>query len=440
MADIVTSRVFTDGERGITAAKLNDIVGSSVIQPAFYSAKPVSSTLVAGDKLLALKSTGSYAQADFQNVIDSVSAAISSDAEIWSVRLRSFNAIGNPNFEVDQRSAMTTLANPASGTSVIDRWSRNKVGTMADSVGAVVSAGNGVLLPGTNFSISRNLFRVTLTTQQTTLGSGDYLFLGHAVEGPGFRPLKADVHSLSLLVQSSVAGLKFSATIRDPGSVTKSLTKLCTITSANTWQLIQLPNLPIFPSGNFTSAPGSQGYGLVIALACGSTFTAPAADTWQNGSFLGAPGMSNFAASPVNSTFDIAFVQHEPGAVCSTLMDKPFTQNYDECLRFFCKSYDLGTIAGSTSVPGSRQFVATGALANAFGSVFYPKPMAKNPTVVLYNTITGVANSVQDGGGVNHAGAAPSSSGTVGFSGIGFTTATASAMQVSFHCTADTGW
>jgi hypothetical protein len=94
MADIVTTRIFTDGERGITAAKLNDIVGSSVIQPVFYSAKPVSSTLVAGDKLLVLKGTGAYAQSDFQNVIDSVSAGINSDAEIWSVRLRSFNAIG----------------------------------------------------------------------------------------------------------------------------------------------------------------------------------------------------------------------------------------------------------------------------------------------------------------------------------------------------------
>ena len=55
MADIVTSRVFVDGEKGITAAKLNDIVASSVIQPAFYTSKPTAGTADPADIALILK-------------------------------------------------------------------------------------------------------------------------------------------------------------------------------------------------------------------------------------------------------------------------------------------------------------------------------------------------------------------------------------------------
>ena len=161
------------------------------------------------------------------------------------------------------------------------------------------------------------------------------------------RELINDVHSISLLVYSSVAGLKFSVALRDPTDA-NSLVNLCTIPTANTWTLITLPNLPVWPAGgNFSILPGAQGYNLTVTLACGSTYMAPAAGTWQTGLFLGAPGMSSWVASPVNSTFFLAFVQHEPGALCTTLMDKPFSQNLDECLRYYQKTYAYGTKPGT---------------------------------------------------------------------------------------------
>ena len=57
-----------------------------------------------------------------------------------------------------------------------------------------------------------------------------------------FRELAGDVHSVSLLVRSSVAGLKFGLILRDSPTTTKTLAKLCTIPSSGTWTLIQLPN------------------------------------------------------------------------------------------------------------------------------------------------------------------------------------------------------
>src|SRR4029077_17566790 len=159
-------------------------------------------------------------------------------------------------------------------------------------------------------------------------------------------------HSLSVLVRSSVAGLKFALALSD-SAVTKTLVKLATIPAANVWTLLTFSNLPVWPSGNFGALPGVVGYLLSITLAAGANLISSAADTWQNSSlFVGAPGMSNFAASSVNSTFDIAFVQHEPGPVCSTLMDKLFSQNLDECQRYYTKSYPYNIFPSAVNSSG----------------------------------------------------------------------------------------
>jgi hypothetical protein len=439
MADIVTSRIFTDGEKGITAAKLNDIVASSVIQPAFVSAKPVTSTADPADNMLILKAAGTYAQVPVSTLTTSIGNALpSQDNEIWLVRLRSFNAVSNPNFEIAQRNTGALLTNPATNTYVEDRWQYGKSGTSALNLQRASAGAGGVFVPGTNYRISINQLQATLTTQQASLGVSDYIWLHQVIEGPMLRELSMDVHSISLLVYSSVAGLKFTVVLRDVPA-TKSLVKLCTVASGNTWTLIQLPNIPVWPSGNFSLTPGIAGYELGIVLAAGANQTAPAADTWQTGSYLGAPGMSNWAASPVNSSFSIGMVQDEPGPVCSTLMDKPFTQNLDECLRYYQKSYDYGIVAGTVSSNGAKQYVSpTGAF--AFGTTSFSKLMAKTPTVILYNPTTGAANSVRDGAGTDHASATVNNLGQTGFNQVNFTTATTSLVGVQFHYTADTGW
>jgi len=166
--------------------------------------------------------------------------------------------------------------------------------------------------------------------------------------------------------------------------------------TANVWTLIQLPNLPVWtPAGPWPLTPGSAGYHLTFGLAGGATWTSPANDTWQSGNFPCAVGQSNFAASPVNSYIDFAFVQHEPGPVCSTLMDKPFTQNYDECLRYYAKSYPYTTIAGTASINGYDTFFFPLAplLLSLEALLNIRNQMAKLPTTTLYS-YPGVVNAV----------------------------------------------
>ena len=273
-----------------------------------------------------------------------------------------------------------------------------------------------------------------------SLAAADYHALIQYVEGPQWRELSSDVHSVSLLVRSSVANLNFGVLLKDPGPSTKTLSKLCTLGAANTWTLITLPNLPVWPSGNFVTTPGSIGYQFLISLACGSTNLSPANDTWQTGAFFGAAGQSNFAGSAVNSTFDIAFVQHEPGNACSTFIDNPFTQNLDSCLRYYQKSYPYATAIGAVSNIGMKTLISPIATTLAYGPLSFLKPMAKLPTVTLYNNATGASGSVQDGGAVNHAGAVANAIGDAGFPSVGFTTATTGPMAVNLHYTADSGW
>lgn len=309
------------------------------------------------------------------------------ESQIWNVRMRSFNAVGNPHFTVDQRNIGATLTNPASLTWAMDRWKYAKGVGNTFAVTLAKTAGP-VLIPGTNFNVSSSFLRVTLTTQQATMAASDYLTLCQVVEGPNFRPLQSDVHSIGALVRSSVAPLTIGFALYD-WMGTYSLTVSATISVANQWTLVKMPNLPFWAGSNFSSAVGNPGYYISLALASGSTYiTAP--NVWTSGIFYAPTGISNFAAQAVNSTFDIAFVQHEPGPVCSGLINKSFLDNYDECLRYFQKTYDYDVAVGAASYVGANVLMPQGA-ALSLGPSRFVKPMAKIPIMTSYNP--GVANS-----------------------------------------------
>lgn len=359
---------------------------------------------------------------------------------LWNMRLRSFNAVGNPSFEVDQPRCGGVSGNMATGVKIIDRYYCARVGTMT-CTGQQVNA--NVVLPGTNFLITSQTLVMTLTTVQASLAAGDYYMVQQLIEGPFLRELINDVHSISILVSTSVAGgLKFGLSLRDPATTTRSLVKLCTIPAANTWTLIPLPNLPVFPAGgNWNLNPGSNGYTLNICLAAGSTFTALANDAWQNGSFFGAVGQDNFGSKPLNSTLTIAFIQHEPGPLCTTLIDKPFTQNYDECLRYLQKSYDYDVIPGTANNSIGTLSMWQQTTTTLFASQRFHKPMAKQPSLVAYEWSTGAANSVRFNG-VSYAVSSFGNIGKNGFSSINTATlpAVTAGATASLHYTADTGW
>jgi len=310
-------------------------------------------------------------------------------SQIWSVRLRSFNALGNPNFEVDQKtcgSVFTSVAGPASG--YYDRWNVGKNAATAILTTQIIDDNKNV--PNTNFCITRKALNVKVTTAQASLAAGEYCLISQFVEGSQFRELSNDVSSISLLCYCTAA-ISFSIAIRDSATA-NSIVYLCTI-PALTVSLVTLPNIPAWPAGGtFGTTPGSLGYQLSICLGSGSTYTAPAAGAWQTGNFIAASGTTNFLGT-VNNQFYCYFLQHEPGPVCTQLMDLPFSQNYDQCLRYYCKSMPYGTKPGvANSVFTMRGWCPTGTNPTIRTGAVFPKPMAKSPTAAIYNP-NGTANS-----------------------------------------------
>jgi len=76
MPDIVTTQTFVDGEKGITATKMNNIIANSVIQPSFVGNQPTTSSLDPADQLLDLKSTGAYARITGAQLASSVAGQL----------------------------------------------------------------------------------------------------------------------------------------------------------------------------------------------------------------------------------------------------------------------------------------------------------------------------------------------------------------------------
>jgi hypothetical protein len=358
-------------------------------------------------------------------------------SQIWSVRLRSFNAIGNPNMETDQANIGAVVTNAGNGARIADRWFWNKVGTMTVNSQQLTAV---VPLPGTNFAISKNYLRLTLTGQEASLAASDFIAVYQYLEGPQFRELINDVHSVQVLVRSSVAPLKFGIGLADAPANTQCLTQLATISTANTWTLLTFPNMPVFPAGNFSTAPGTAGQLLRITLAAGSTVTNSANGVWVAASGKnGALGQDNWCAQALNSTFDIAFIQWEPGSQCTTLQDKPWSQNYAECLRYFQKSNFYTDKPGLASVGYVSSVVS--ASTTLVPGLSFRCPMAKLPTVSVYNASSGALNSVWNA--TAGTSVAVSSIATVSdgqFSHIGLAAAQTAGQLIQYFWSADTGW
>jgi len=363
---------------------------------------------------------------------------------IWSATRRVFNSLGNPTFEVDQRQVgnLFAVTTAGAGGPVIDRWTAGLTGTLRYSVQQIA---NNTLVPGTNYCISRSVWRITMTTTQASLGVSDVLNVWQSVEGPRLRELLTDVHSVSILVRSSIANLKFSVCLQDVAG-TRALAKLCTLGAANTFSLITLPNLLVWPGGaTWSTSPGVVGYYLNITLAAGTNIKVAANDTWQTVTTqYAATGIDNFAAN-AGATFDLAFVQHEPGALCTTPIDCSFGQNLDGdmgCLRYYEKSYPYGSAPGALTVAGAPYwFQPNAATTNCPVPIFFKKTMAKAPTVLSYSPSTGASGTLRDvTAPADVSVTSYTNIGDAGFGGFITNVARAALTQMTAHYTADTAW
>jgi hypothetical protein len=336
-----------------------------------------------------------------ENLLTLENPDVSEGAIITYVAARTWNTIGNPNFEVDQRlNGEIQVA----GNFVSDRWSvqgtpglDNKWKAYITNIPQVPS-----IVPGGKHRVSSKALAVQVLTPLATLDRSDNLHIRTVVEGCSARGIfDAPESSLSLLVMLwnsdwySTTPLKFGITIRDCNQ-SNTLAKLCEVngtegSSTTAWTYIRLPKLPRLSETYDYINPGVVGYHVDICLAAGVDRIAPQNDLWLPSNYDGALGQDNFLESA--RTFYITFVQHEPGPYCTPFLEKDFLTNIDECYRYYCKSYPYEIKPGTVSGAGELWFYAAGG-GFTMGNWSYPLPMAKSPTVKIYNTTTGAINSI----------------------------------------------
>jgi len=376
---------------------------------------------------------------------------------IWSVRQRSYNSFAfcNGNFEIDQRKCGQANTFPAGANNWMlgpDRVGiQNQMTVTGTSALTSQQIAANVVIPGTSQYITSKIWRITLTAQHTAaIPAGGNISAWWFIEGPQLRELLGDVHTIQVLCRSSVASLKFGVGLNDnQNPATTVLGKLCTLgVTPNTWNLISLPNIPAFPANKFDVLPGSgfgSGYWFTLALAGAANITLAANDVWTSSTTLWIPsGIDNFASKPVGSTFDIAFIQHEPGPTASGLMDLSWLDNYDRCLRYYQKSWNLAEVPGTTNANGCVNALTPATGWNPLVYVPFPKPMFMVPQINLYSPNTGAANMVRDQSAAVDRALAASPSGIFanqkGYQGCTLTAPNAAATWYTWHHIAETGY
>lgn len=292
------------------------------------------------------------------------------------------------------------------------------------------------IYPKTTYAVGFQDLFIFVSGSSSSLGANDVAIISQGIETTNLRELLGDVHSAQVMLRSSIP-LKFGLCLL---ANNQSLTHLCEITTPNVWTVPQAAGLPVFPSG-ISLTPGQQGYNLIITLAAGANFMNSVNDAWTNVSTgYGAPGQDNFFNNPVSSTqLEIAWVQHQPGPVCSYPIDKPFDVNLHECKRYYQKSWDLPVMPGSQGFPGLCYGIGNGS-STVRSMTRLEREMYIAPTLMLY-TQGAVKNSVTLDlpTPVDSALSAPLAPSTKAIGDIVVSRSVPVGTPVYFHYTADTG-
>jgi len=167
-------------------------------------------------------------------------------------------------------------------------------------------------------------------------------------------------------------------------------------------------------------------------LAVGSTYQ-QSAGSWGTTSFaFGSSNQTNWLGTNGNTLY-ITGVQLEIGDVATSFEHRSFGDELAKCQRYWCQSYPHGTAAGSNSSNTVLRKLANGQNYDGIGEFQFPTEMRANPTIVLYNPITGTVNGFR-GDASNFTGAAIHPTTTRGFSIYRSTSVTATVFT-SIHAT-----
>ena len=320
------------------------------------------------------------------------------------------NRIINGAMTIDQKKAGAVLTDSefTNKPACMDLW------YLALGNGATGTTAQQVSDAPTGFT---NSLKWTGRTSSTTLGAGNWDAILTSIEGYniadfGWGTSAATPITISFWVKGSISAT-MSLSVYNGGSgdnapaasasVTRCYVTNYTINTPNTWEYKTI-TIPAITTGTWGSTNGI-GLTLYFNLNSGSNYTGTVTNAWQTVSGSAyvqtSATATNYMALGGNKTFQLTGVQVEKGSSATPFEYRHFQQELGLCMRYFEKSYDLGTAVGSSTTdngPGALAFYTsiTGATLSAMGGTVYFKVAKRSiPTVTIYST--GSGGSVQTG-------------------------------------------
>jgi hypothetical protein len=324
------------------------------------------------------------------------------------------NRIINGGMVIDQRNAGASVTLDTNTRFIVDRFFAE------DDSSATVTGVQSTTAPA-GF-INSMLF--TVTTADSSITAGENCQLRHWIEGLnvadlGWGTANAQTVTLSFWVRSSVTGTHSGALLNSAAN--RNYVFSYTINSANTFEYKTI-TIAGDTSGTWLTTNG-RGIGLFWNLGSGSTFLGTAG-VWGSSVLFGATGSVQLF-STLNATFYITGVQLEAGTTASPFEYRQYGTELALCQRYYCKSYQIGTVPQTSTTAGVFAIVAvtspSSGQAGVGGGNKWPVQMRTSPTVTIYSQI-GTAGKLSSGGadnGTSVTSEAPSEIGAVGIVSTG---------------------
>ncbi|MFO0519031.1 MAG: hypothetical protein ACK515_01235, partial [bacterium] len=237
------------------------------------------------------------------------------------------NRFANGAFVFDQRNnGATVTVNSTAEARCQDCWIAT--GQSADGVFTVTQQATGGPVDSPNFS------RITVTTADAAIGSGQFYTYSALIEGRdvadlGFGTANARAVSVGFWFRSSITGT-FSGSLRN-AAANRSYSVSWSYLSANAWQYVSLENLAGDTAGTWPTGD-ARSLLFSVNVGAGSTLLAPSG-AWVAGNVVGTTGSVQLI-STLNATMDIALVQVEAGSTCTPFEWTPYQSGLARVARY----------------------------------------------------------------------------------------------------------
>ena len=312
---------------------------------------------------------------------------------------------------IDQRNGGAAVTiNSTAETYTLDRWlaiGQSSAGVY--TVDQVQDAPSGFI----------DSLKVTVTTQDATLGAAEYYWVQQKIEGYNAADLawgsaSAKPVTLSFWVKSSVTGT-FSGSFSN-SAFNYSYAYEYTINTANTWEQKTISIIGA-PAGTWLTTNGI-GVRIYWDLGVGTNYTG-VAGSWQSAGYTGSTGSTKLIQT-LNATWQITGVQLEVGSQATSFDFRSIGTDLALCQRYFQKITwtDSNLIVGQAS---------TSSQVNA-AAVYFVQEVRATPTITLPTAGTSTGNATF----LNAAGSYPATIGSVATEAIRNT-------GFSIRCTGYTG-